>query len=90
METTIPLAKNLYDVVRKSAFRLLTIAMNLSDALLVLLLTAQIHGTDDAVRASARKVVKKLPRSKRTLIYSVINSKTPMEYVRLVALHLDD
>ena len=39
--------------------------MNLTDATLVLLLAARIHGTDEAVRASAKSVVKKLPRSKR-------------------------
>ncbi|WP_438810908.1 DUF7740 domain-containing protein, partial [Pseudomonas amygdali] len=31
--------------------------MNLTDAVIVLLLAARIHGTDKAVRASARSVV---------------------------------
>ncbi|MGX1174380.1 DUF7740 domain-containing protein [Pseudomonas sp. R151218B TE3479] len=48
--------------------------MNLTDATLVLLLAARIHGTDEAVRASAKSVLKKLPRSKRDLIYKVILS----------------
>ncbi len=43
----------------------LGLAMNLTDATLVLLLAARIHGTDEAVRASAKSVVKKLPRSMR-------------------------
>jgi hypothetical protein len=42
----------------------LCLAMNPTDATLVLLLAARIHGTDEAVRASAKSVVKKLPRSK--------------------------
>ena len=50
--------------------------MNLTDATLVLLLAARIHGTDEAVRASAKSVVKKLPRSKRDLIYKVIDSRS--------------
>jgi hypothetical protein len=53
--------------------------MNLTDATLVLLLAARIHGTDEAVRASAKSVVKKLPRSKRDLIYKVIDSRSPLE-----------
>lgn len=39
--------------------------MYLTDATLMLLLAARIHGTDEAVRASAKTVIKKLPRSKR-------------------------
>ncbi|CAD5201466.1 MULTISPECIES: hypothetical protein [Pseudomonas] len=64
--------------------------MNLSDVVLVLLLAARIHGTDEAVRASAKSCVKKLPRSKRDLIYNVINSRSPMELVALLAENLDD
>ncbi|CRM33265.1 hypothetical protein [Pseudomonas sp. 25 R 14] len=63
--------------------------MNLTDATLVLLLAARIHGTDDAVRASARSVVKKLPRSKRDLIYQVVNSRSPLELVEFLAQNLD-
>jgi hypothetical protein len=65
-------------------------AMNLSDVVLVLLLAARIHGTDEAVRASAKSCVKKLPRSKRDLIYNVINSRSPMELIALLAENLDD
>ncbi|XXP21635.1 MAG: hypothetical protein ACNJA3_12410 [Pseudomonas rhizophila] len=38
--------------------------MNPADTTLVLLLAARIHGTDEAVKASAKSVVKKLRRSK--------------------------
>ena len=64
--------------------------MNLTDAVLVLLLAARIHGTDEAVRASAKSCVKKLPRGKRDLIYNVINSRSPMEMVGFIAENLDD
>lgn len=64
--------------------------MNLTDATLVLLLAARIHGTDEAIRASAKSVVKKLPRGKRDLIYQVIDSKTPLDLVNFLAQHLDD
>ncbi|MBD8708264.1 hypothetical protein IFT47_16665 [Pseudomonas sp. CFBP 13711] len=63
--------------------------MNLSDVVLILLLAARIHGTDEAVRASAKSCVKKLPRGKRDLVYSVINSRSPMELVALMAENLD-
>lgn len=64
-------------------------AMNLTDATLVLLLAARIHGTDEAVRTSAKSVVKKLPRSKRDLIYKVIASRSPLELVDFLAQNLD-
>jgi hypothetical protein len=64
--------------------------MNLTDATLVLLLAAQIHGTDEAVRASAKGLVRKLPRSKRAPIYKVIDAKSPLELVGLLADTLDE
>jgi hypothetical protein len=63
--------------------------MNLTDATLILLLAERIHGTDEGVREAAKSVVKKLPRSKRDLIYNVINSPSPLELVRHVAQNLD-
>lgn len=64
--------------------------MNLSDVVLVLLLAARIHGTDEAVRASARSCVKKLPRDQREPIYSVINSRSPMESLAVLAQNFGD
>ncbi|NMX83584.1 hypothetical protein HBO10_29175 [Pseudomonas sp. WS 5503] len=64
--------------------------MNLTDATLVLLLAARIHGTDEAIRASAKNVVKKLPGGKRDLIYKVIDSRTPLDLVNYLSQHLDD
>lgn len=64
--------------------------MNLTDATLILLLAAKIHGTDEAVRISAKSVVKKLPHGQRDLIYQVISSKRPLDLVNFLAEHLDD
>lgn len=75
---------------RYTAVRIFSgLAMNLTDATLVLLLAARIHGTDEAIRASAKSVVKKLPRSKRDLIYKVIDSRSPLELVDFLAQNLD-
>lgn len=63
--------------------------MNLTDAVIVLLLAARIHGTEQAVRTSAKSVVKKLPRSKREMIYKVIDSPSPLLMVALIAENLD-
>ncbi len=63
--------------------------MTLTDVTLVLLLAARIHGTDEAVRASAKSCVKKLPRGKRDLIYTVINSRNPLDLVDFLAQNLD-
>lgn len=64
--------------------------MTLLDAVLVLLLAANIHETDEGVRKAARSVVKRLPRSKRDPIYRVINSDSPLQYARLIAETLGD
>ena len=78
------------DKSRYTAVRIFSgLAMNLTDATLVLLLAARIHGTDEAVRASAKSLVKKLPRSKRDLIYKVIDSRSPLELVDFLAQNLD-
>ena len=63
--------------------------MTLTDATLALLLTARIHGTDAAVRATAKRCVKLLPRSKSDLIYKVVDSRSPLEFVDLMARGLD-
>ncbi|WP_151030238.1 hypothetical protein [Citrobacter cronae] len=63
--------------------------MTLSHAVLVILLADRIHGTDAGIRKAAKNVVKKLPRSKRDIIWSIIESKTPSDYVRHIAENLD-
>ena len=63
--------------------------MTLSHAVLVLLLAERIHGTDAAIRKAAKTVVKKLPRSKRDVIWEIIDSQNPREIVRHIAENLD-
>ncbi|MGP3790558.1 DUF7740 domain-containing protein [Pseudomonas sp. B392_1p] len=63
--------------------------MTLSDATLALLLAARIHGTDAAVRVTAKRCVKLLPRSKRDLLYKVVDSSSPLELVVLMARELE-
>jgi hypothetical protein len=64
--------------------------MTLTDAVLILLLVARIHGTDDAVRAAAKRCSAKLPRRQRILMFNVINSRSPLELVSHMAQELDD
>jgi len=63
--------------------------MNLTDATLALLLAANIHGTDEAIRKTAKSVVKRLPRSKRDLIYKIIESRRPLDLVVHLGANLD-
>ena len=53
------------------------------------MLAAKIHGTDESVRAAAKRIVKKLPRGKRDVIYQLIDSKRPLLLVGLIAENID-
>ena len=64
-------------------------SMNLTDATLALLLAAKIHGTDEAIRKTAKGVVKQIPRSKRDLIFKIIESRQPLNLVRHLGANLD-
>lgn len=64
--------------------------MTLTDAIIVLLLAEKIHGTDAAIRKSAKNVAKKLPRSKRGVMYDIVESKSPRALMHHIALGLDD
>ncbi|MDD2064476.1 hypothetical protein NP527_14970 [Pseudomonas sp. 25571] len=63
--------------------------MTLTDAIIVLLLAETIHGTDEAIRKSAKNMAKRLPRSKRSIMYEIAESKSPRELMRHIALGLD-
>lgn len=63
--------------------------MTLADATLIMLLADRIHGTDEAIRTAAKRCVKKLPRSKRELIYKVVDSSAPLELVAHLCATLD-
>ncbi|MCQ0166075.1 hypothetical protein DN388_03815 [Pseudomonas sp. S12(2018)] len=64
--------------------------MTLSDAVLILLLAERIHGTDGAVRRAGKNIVKKLPRSKRDILYNLIDSPNPLRLILHIAANLDD
>lgn len=64
--------------------------MTLTDAIIVLLLAERIHGTDAAIRKSAKNVAQKLPRSKRSIMYDIAESKSPRDLMRHIALGLGD
>ncbi|WP_082118733.1 DUF7740 domain-containing protein [Pseudomonas veronii] len=64
-------------------------AKTLSDVYLVLLLVATIHGTDAAVRDAAKRCAKTLPRSKRDVMYQIVDSKEPLKLVFRIAENLD-
>lgn len=63
--------------------------MTLTDATLALFLAARIHGTDAEVRATAKRCVKLLPRSKREMIFKVVDSKSPLALVTFMAQNLE-
>ena len=63
--------------------------MNLTDAVIALLLASRIHGTDEAIRATAKRCAKLLPREKRELMYKIVDSRSPYTFVVFVAQNLD-
>lgn len=62
---------------------------DLSYCMLALLLSARIHGTDEAVRATARRCIKQLPKRQRDLMFNVIQGHQPLQMVRTIARNLD-
>ncbi|AXK56480.1 hypothetical protein [Pseudomonas protegens] len=64
--------------------------MTLSDAILILMLADRSHGTEQAISRAGKNVIKKLPRSKRQIIYDLIDSPQPRELIKHIALNLDD
>jgi hypothetical protein len=63
--------------------------VTLTDATIALLLAAKLHGTDAAVKATAKRCSQYLPRSKRDLMFTVMNSREPLKLVEHIALNLD-
>lgn len=64
--------------------------MTLTDAIIVLLLAEKIHGTEEAIRKSAKNMANKLPRSKRGIMFDIADSKNPRDLMRHIALGLGD
>lgn len=65
------------------------IPLNLQDAILALFLAARIHSSDKAIKATAKRCAKRLPRSKRDLMFAIIDSAEPLKLVNHIAEHLD-
>lgn len=63
--------------------------MTLTDAVIALLLAARIHGTDRAIRVTAKRCAKLMPRNKRDLIYKIVDAKSPRAYVDFIAESLN-
>lgn len=63
--------------------------MTIVDATIALLLAARIHGSNEAVKTTAKRCAKQLPRSKRDLMFSVIDSSNPLLLVDFLAKNLD-
>ncbi|UCM29501.1 hypothetical protein LE197_06260 [Pseudomonas sp. PS1(2021)] len=64
--------------------------MSVDDALLLLLLAEKIHGTDSSIRRVAKKIAKKVPRSRRDVLYKLIDSKSPLGQIRYIAMNIDE
>jgi hypothetical protein len=63
--------------------------LNLQDATLALFLAARIHGTDNAIKETAKRCAKRLPRSKRDLMFAIVDSSEPLKLVNYLTEHLD-
>ena len=62
---------------------------DLTHCTLALLLALRIHGTESAVRDTARRCVKLLPKRQRDLMLKVVQSQQPLTLVRYLARNLD-
>ncbi|MCY1278485.1 hypothetical protein D9M68_241500 [compost metagenome] len=63
--------------------------MTLVDAMLALLLAAKLHGSDAAVRSTAKRCAQRLPRRQRGMMFTVAASSTPLQLVRRIADQLE-
>lgn len=65
------------------------VTVYLQDATLALFLAARIHRSDSAIKATAKRCAKLLPRSKRNLMFAIVDSTEPLRLVSYLAEHLD-
>lgn len=59
-----------------------------SDATFALFLAARIHGSNVAIKATAKRCAKQLPRSKRDLVLAIVDSTEPLKLVNYLVEHL--
>ncbi|WP_439859433.1 DUF7740 domain-containing protein [Pseudomonas sp. MBLB4136] len=64
--------------------------MTNQDSILALILAAQIHGTQKAVKVTAKRCAKLLPKSKRSLMLSVAKSPRPMTMIAVLMDNLGE
>lgn len=62
--------------------------MTRSDAILALVLAARIHQTNGAIKATAKRCAKQLPRGKRDLMRAIHDSKEPLKLIEYLAENL--
>jgi|SRR3990167_6712963 len=58
--------------------------MTHQDTILALILAAQIHGTQKAVKTTAKRCAKLLPKAQRTLMLTIASSPRPMTMVDIL------
>ena len=63
--------------------------MSLTDAVIALLLASRMYGTDEAVRATAKRCAKQLPRSKQDLMFQIVDPRAPHAFVVVMAQNLE-
>jgi hypothetical protein len=63
--------------------------LTLQDATLALFLAARIHGKNSAIKVTAKRCAKLLPRSKRDLMFSIVDSNEPLKLINYLAENLD-
>jgi hypothetical protein len=58
--------------------------MTHKDAIFALMLSAQIHQTHRAIKNTARRCAKRLPKEKRTLMLAIAKSPRPLKMIPFI------
>ncbi|MGR0024463.1 hypothetical protein APA73_33950 [Pseudomonas aeruginosa] len=58
--------------------------MTHKDAIFALMLSAQIHRTHRAIKNTARRCAKRLPKEKRTLMLTIAKSPRPLDMIAFI------
>ena len=59
--------------------------MDITDATLALVLAAKIHGTNKAITTTAKRCAQRLPRSKRYLMFHIMDHPEPLKLAAFIA-----
>ncbi|WP_077527774.1 DUF7740 domain-containing protein [Metapseudomonas resinovorans] len=60
------------------------VTITIVDAVVALLLSEKIYGTQQSIRMTAKRCADRLPRRRRYLMYSIINSPDPLKIVHYI------